>query len=147
VDRSLNLVAGDFDGLGYSAQLELLHRHLVAVEMVSRRSTPEVLRGMLRTFATNLRTTYVPSEIYPEPVRLVLVRDGKDDEANCRRKDNEIADGWQRFAPELVTWIGPGNHMTILKPPHVAMLADWLSSDIFGTGETKFKEAVYCYTN
>jgi arthrofactin-type cyclic lipopeptide synthetase C len=65
---SLNLVVADFDGLHYAAQLKLLHERLVAVKMVPRRSRPEVLRGMTRTFATNLRTTYVPSETYSGPV-------------------------------------------------------------------------------
>jgi amino acid adenylation domain-containing protein len=127
---SLNLDADDFDGLDYAAQLKLLHGRLVAVKMVHRRSTPEILRGMVRTFATNLRTTFVPSETYPGPVHLVLVRAAKDDEATCRKKHKQTADGWRRFAPELVTWCGPGNHMTVLKPPHVAALAGWLRSSL-----------------
>ena len=126
LERSLDLVADDFDGLDYSAQLEILHRRFVAVGMMPPQSRPEALSGMLRTFAMNLRTTYVPSEIYPGPVRLVLVRDAKDDEAACLKKHKETTAGWQRFAPELVTWCGPGNHMTILKPPHIETLADWL---------------------
>ena len=145
VERSLNLVAGDFDALDYSAQLELLHRHLVAVGIVSRRSTPEVLRGMLRTFATNLRTTYVPSETYPGPVGLVLACDAKDDEATNQRKHKKIAAGWQRFAPGLVTWHGPGNHMTILKPPHIAALADWLRASFGGGVETIHRKAAYLH--
>ena len=128
--RSLNLNAADFDTLDYSAQLELLHRRLVAVEMMPRRSTPEVLHGMVRTFATHLRTTYVPSETYPGPVRLVLVRDAKDDEATCQKKHEQTATGWQRFAPELVTWRGPGNHMTVLKPPHVVTLVGWIRAGL-----------------
>jgi arthrofactin-type cyclic lipopeptide synthetase C len=129
---SLNLDADDFDGLDYEAQLKRLHGRLVAVEMVSRRSTPDVLRGMVRTFATNLQTSFLPSEAYPGPMRLVLVRTATDDEATCRKKHRRIAAGWQRFAPELVTWRGPGNHMTILKPPHVAALVDWLSASLCG---------------
>jgi amino acid adenylation domain-containing protein len=129
-ERSLNLVADDFNGLDYTAQLELLHERLVMADLMSHRSKPEALHGMVRTFATNLRTTYVPSETYPGPVRLVLVRDVKDNEAASRKKHQETVAGWQRFAPGLVTWRGPGNHMTVLKPPHVATLTDWLRASL-----------------
>lgn len=128
--RSLDLDPADFDDLDYTAQLKLLHERLVALEMISSRSKPEILHGMVRTFATHLRTTYVPSETYPEPVRLVLVRDTKDDEATCRKTHRKTAAEWQRFAPGLVTWCGPGNHMTILNPPHVVKLADWLRASL-----------------
>ena len=133
---SLKLDADDFDGLDYAAQLKLLHKRLVAVGMVPRRSTPEVLRGMVRIFATNLRTTYVPSQTYTGPVSLVLVRAAKDDEATCQEKHKETAAGWQRFAPDLVTWRGPGNHMTVLNPPHVDMLAERLRASLCGGFET-----------
>ena len=46
--------------------------------------------------------------------------------AGIQKKHKETTAGWQRFAPELVTWCGPGNHMTILKAPHIETLADWL---------------------
>jgi thioesterase domain-containing protein len=36
--------------------------------------------------------------------------------------------GWRRWAPELKVWQSPGTHMTMLGKPHVAALADWLSS-------------------
>jgi arthrofactin-type cyclic lipopeptide synthetase C len=123
---TLNLAEADFDGIDYPAQLQLLHSRFVAAQIMPQRSKPASLRGMVRTFAANLRTTYGPPETYPAPVRLVLVPDAKDDEATSRRKHEQAEAGWRRFAPELVTWHGPGNHMTILDPPHVDALADWL---------------------
>jgi amino acid adenylation domain-containing protein len=144
---SLNLTADDFDGLDYAAQLRLIHGRLVGAKMILSRSTPRVLRGMVRTFATHLRTTYVPHERYPGPVRLVLVRDAKDDEATCREKHKKRAAKWQRFAPGLVTWRGPGNHMTILHPPHVVKLADLLCVSLCNMGETEHWEKDYCEAN
>jgi hypothetical protein len=35
--------------------------------------------------------------------------------------------GWERFAPNVVPWRGPGNHMTVLKMPHVIDLVEWLN--------------------
>jgi arthrofactin-type cyclic lipopeptide synthetase C len=90
---TLNLVADDFDGLNFAAQLELLHGRLEMVKLISRRPKPADLHGMVRTFATHLRTSYVPSGTYPGPVRLLLVRDAKDEEVTCRKKHKETAGG------------------------------------------------------
>jgi thioesterase domain-containing protein len=135
---SLNLNADDFDGLDYAAQLKLFHGRLMRAGMLSHRSTPEVIRGMVRIFATNLRTAYIPSKTYAGPVRLVLARTATDDEATCRKKHNETAAGWQRFAPDLITWCSPGNHMTVLSPPHVDTLSDWLRTGLCRGAETTY---------
>ena len=82
------------------------------------------------TFAAALRTSYKPEEPYPGPVRMALVNDPKlDDEANRRQYEKNI-EGWRHWAPGVMPWHGPGNHMTILKSPHVDTLADWLSREL-----------------
>jgi thioesterase domain-containing protein len=130
---SLNLVANDFEGLDYATQIKLLHERLVEVELIPRMSRPNILRGMLRIFSSNLRTTYLPSGTYPGPVFLILVCDAKDDQETCLKKYQRIVTGWRRFSPGLTTWCGPGNHMTILQPPHVAALAGYLRASLSGT--------------
>jgi thioesterase domain-containing protein len=127
-ERSLDIVAKELAALDEPAQLELLHQRLVGVGLLPRRSTPEVLRGVLRTFTANLQTAYVPSKEYAGPASLVLVRDPKDDEATAQRIHETTARGWRRFARELVVWRSPGNHMTVLEAPHVAALADRLGA-------------------
>jgi thioesterase domain-containing protein len=87
-----------------------------------------VLRGPLRTFSSCLRATYTPGGVYPDPLRIVMVNEiGYDEEAN-QRQFLETARGWQRWAPALSSCVGPGNHMTVLKEPHVRDLAALLAA-------------------
>jgi len=38
--------------------------------------------------------------------------------------------GWKQWAPQAISWAGPGNHMTILNQPHVQILADWWQNSV-----------------
>jgi thioesterase domain-containing protein len=106
-------------------RLKLAHAWLVRIGLLSRRSTPESLRGGFRTFCSALRTTYQPLHTLRGPVHLVLVRDTTLDEAANQRKDDEAVRGWRHWVPGLEYWQGPGNHMTIFRHPHVDELMDW----------------------
>jgi thioesterase domain-containing protein len=96
--------------------------------LLPMRSKPDMLKGVVRTFGAALRTTYSPS-LYPGPMRLVTVRDTRQEaSADARRREKQVED-WRRWAPRLSSWYGPGNHMTSLDDPHVAIVADWWLSD------------------
>ncbi|MBV9032963.1 MAG: alpha/beta fold hydrolase, partial [Acidobacteriaceae bacterium] len=124
---SLEITSRDLELRDESARLGLLHEQLMRVGIIPQRSNAEVLRGPVRTFAACLRTHYQPEGIYPGLLRIVLVDDSNlDDKANQRRYEQHIA-GWRRWAPDIIAWHGPGNHMTVLKPPHVYNVATWLS--------------------
>jgi arthrofactin-type cyclic lipopeptide synthetase C len=114
------------DGAGW---LELLHGKMVELGLLGARATPEVLAGPLRTFARCLRTTYRPLGVYPGRLRLVLVDDPAKDEAANHAHFVEVERGWREWAPGLVFSVGAGNHVTALKPPHVAALARLLTED------------------
>jgi thioesterase domain-containing protein/aryl carrier-like protein len=123
---SLGVVADDLISLDRPAQLKLVHERLMAAGIMPHQSTPDALNGMVRTFAANLQTSYLPSATFPGAVRLVLVPDSKEDEATFQMHYEQTTIGWRRWAPGLVAWRGRGNHMTILKSPLVTALADWL---------------------
>jgi arthrofactin-type cyclic lipopeptide synthetase C len=36
-----------------------------------------------------------------------------------------MREGWEYWAPHLHVWHGPGNHLTVLKQPHIQRLARW----------------------
>ena len=59
--------------------------------------------------------------------RLVLVDDPRKDAAANRANFAEVERGWRKWAPGLVFSVGAGNHVTALKPPHVAALAALLA--------------------
>ena len=72
-------------------------------------------------FGAALRSAYTPSSVYPGPVRLAFAKRAREGREALRFS----TDAWQRYLPNSTSWQGPGNHMTILKPPHVQDLAGW----------------------
>ena len=129
VERPLGIGPADAAALDEAGRMRLLHARLVQVGLMPQRSTPDVLRGPFRTFATCMRTLYTPDEAYPDPVRLVLVPDPELGHEENRRALADAVRGWRRWAPRLEFLEGAGNHMTALKPPHVAALAATLAAD------------------
>lgn len=125
---SLGIRPGDLDGLDNKEQLSLLHSRLLRTGLVTKFSTPEVLLGPLRTFECAARASYCPQASYLDPVHLVLLRDTKADNQTNWRKFSDNIDQWRHWAPTLISWVGPGNHITGLKTPHVSVLVEWLRS-------------------
>lgn len=131
--ESLELVAQQTLGIdrpaleaaGAAQRLQMVHAGMVRVGLIPARSRPETLKGGLRTFATTLRTDYLPQRPYHGAIRLVIVADHSADGPTNEQRNQTKTSGWRQFAPQLSCWKGPGNHMTILKPPHVAELARW----------------------
>jgi syringomycin synthetase protein SyrE len=123
LDHPLAISQAELEALDEAAQRGLLHRRLIEEGLMPRNSDPEFLRGPLRTFAAAVRAVYKPKEIYPGPIQLVLADDPKLDEAANQQKRKEAAEGWKRWAPNLVCTRAHGNHMTLLKPLHVHDIA------------------------
>ena len=124
--RSLHLQPADLDCQEASVQRQLLHSRLVSEAVVPARSHPDMLIGPLRTFASMLRTHYKPAKVYPGPVHLLLVNDPKLDPQANRLMQEQVEERWKRSAPSLTCTHVPGNHVSILKPPHVNALAEAL---------------------
>jgi arthrofactin-type cyclic lipopeptide synthetase C len=127
--RSIDIGAGEIELLDHAARLGLLHERLVRFGVVPRNSGHDVVRGPFRAFASSLRATYRPSDIYLEPLRLVLVSDPRHDEGENQAAFAKIVRGWKQRAPNVMFTVGRGNHFTALKPPHVASLASLLAAD------------------
>ncbi|MBW3631099.1 MAG: hypothetical protein KY464_17650, partial [Gemmatimonadetes bacterium] len=128
-ERSLGIGPAEVASRDESGWLKLLHGKMVGLGLLGARATPEVLAGPFRTFARCLRTTYRPLGVYPGRLRLVLVDDPAKDEAANRAHFAEVERGWRKWAPGLVFSTGAGNHVTALKPPHVAVLAGLVTGD------------------
>ena len=125
-DASLDISAADLARRDFAERLALLHRRLVEVGILRKRSSPDVLRGPFRVFASCLRTAYVPAAPSPDLVRLVVLRNARLDAAANRREQESCIAGWKEVVPELEVWHGPGNHMTAFTAPHVQELGRWL---------------------
>jgi arthrofactin-type cyclic lipopeptide synthetase C len=129
VERSLGIGPAEVASRDEAGWLKLLHGKMVGLGLLPARATPDVLTGPFRTFARCLRTTYRPLGVYPGRLRLVLVDDPRLDAAANRAYFAEVERGWRKWAPGLVFSVGAGNHVTALKPPHVATLAGLLTED------------------
>jgi thioesterase domain-containing protein len=124
-EKSLGVHRAEIESQNATGQLRLLHEGMLRVGLLPRRSTPDALRGPIRTFGAALRTGYRPQRPFPDPVRLALARDPRLDDQADQRERQATLEGWMLWSPNITCWHGPGNHFSILKPPQVHVLADW----------------------
>jgi arthrofactin-type cyclic lipopeptide synthetase C len=129
-ERSLNISRQTLEMLTPTEQLSILHKQAVQARLIPQQTTPDLLIGTIRTLAAALRTHYYPGTAYTMPANLILLADSKFDRQAQEEQFMQVAAGWQRWAPKLEVWRGPGNHMTALRLPDVRILASWLSSKL-----------------
>ena len=137
---SLGLRREDLERLHAGAQLTLLHERLISTGMMPVRSTPENLARIHDVFATCLRTPYAPRAPLDAPLFLVLARDPKLSEEQSPARHRELARQWAPWAPHMTHWTGPGNHLTILQPPHAAQLAHWVRDLALSDSQNPFAD-------
>ena len=107
-------------------QVDYLHSCLVQCGLMPRNSCASALYGTIRTFGAALRTGYFPSGTLTVPVTLVLVPLVDEDADSAHKRFESTARGWMQFAPNIQLRRGNGNHITILRLPHVASVGDWM---------------------
>lgn len=129
-EKPLGIDPNEFEGQALSMRLQLLHKGMIRVGLMPKRSQPDELLGMVRTFATALRTTYKPKQIYPSTVHLVLTQDPRLDKLSNQQDHQTIRSGWKQWVSSLTVWQGPGNHFSILKLPHVKALVQWWEKSV-----------------
>jgi thioesterase domain-containing protein len=123
LERPFGVTPRELDRCSEATQRDLLHRRLVAEGLMPSVSHSVALRGPIRTFAASIRAGYVPETAYAGPVTLVLVDDPKLDAAANQLAHQRLTAAWTRCAPRLTTAHVPGNHVSVLKHPHVRHLA------------------------
>jgi thioesterase domain-containing protein len=132
----LPIDASSLRDLDAQALIEALHRLMVNLGLMPARSKPDALRGPFYSFARACRTRYCPDTRYDAPVNLVLVRDTRLDTDADASQRQRIEQQWRVHAPALQVWHGPGNHMTVLRPPNVSRLVDWWRSTLLGSTDS-----------
>lgn len=122
---SLAIDPNAFVAVDEAGGIALIHARLVDAGILPRRSRPDVLRGPIRTFHAALHTSYVPNGNTPLEIHLGLVSDPRHDAETNRANHEEALQRWRECAPNIKLWCGPGDHFSILKPPHVRALGEW----------------------
>ncbi|ATE59259.1 thioesterase domain-containing protein [Thauera sinica] len=126
--RPLDLSIDAFEGLCCDEQLSLLHRRLVGVGLLPRASSPGQLLGSVRCFEAAVRTRYRPSGRFDGETRLVLVRGTGETVEAAAMRQYETAEAWRRLAPRLKLRRESGNHITLLRMPHIGETVRWLKT-------------------
>ncbi|MDB4888862.1 MAG: non-ribosomal peptide synthetase, partial [Gemmatimonadetes bacterium] len=126
-ERSLGVDLASLERVDDGVRLTALHGALVRAGLMPARASVRFLEWSLTVFAACMRSTYTPSERYDGCAHLVLVDDTRCDADTNRRQHAETARAWERWAPALQTTYANGNHVTVLKSPHVAHFAAQLA--------------------
>lgn len=122
--RPLKIPRSSFDRLDGSGQRQFIHTILVQEGLLHKSSDPQILEGTVRTFGAAIRISYAPDGIYPRPAHLVLADDPRLVRAEDQKRQLRNIESWKQWIPSLTHWHAPGNHFTLLEPPHVAALAN-----------------------
>jgi len=118
-DQSLSLCGADLAQLAEHLQLEKLRVAMVRAGLLSPRVGQQPLKGMLRVFAANVNTSYAPPGPFDGDVVLIQASEDRNGPADIGAR----AAAWARQARHVHTLSAPGNHMSILRLPHVTVLA------------------------
>jgi amino acid adenylation domain-containing protein len=113
--------------LHHLEQLKSLHEALIQEKLMPKGSEISALKGPLRTFSTALRTPFETDVHFPGQILLVMADDPHLRQADNQRKHQEVHARWQLAARDVAVAGVQGNHMTLLKTPHVQSLADLLN--------------------
>ncbi|WP_318841837.1 non-ribosomal peptide synthetase, partial [Dickeya dadantii] len=111
---ALDLTEPELATLTQPQRLVCLHQRLIACGVLSASSRAQDLTAIFRVFAANLRTGYQPTSLPDVTPSLILAEDAEADRMT----------GWQTLIPAIQLQRGAGNHIQLLKAPHVAFLAD-----------------------
>ena len=116
---------------------EIIHQRMVKFGLFPKQSNADVLTGIIQTFSSCLRISYIPKQVYPYLTHLVLMNEPKLDAEQNKKKHLKCVEGWRLWAPNLVVWYSPGNHMTAFKYPHVNIVAGWLQKTVLSSEDIR----------
>ena len=126
VGHTLSIIKEDLENQTEIRQAEILHRCLINEGIMTSSTMSEVLLGPIRAFAMALRSHYTPTKPYPGLVQLVLAEDDEFAQSTSPQTKESTLEGWRLWAPNLVYVQARGNHITMLKPPHLHNLVQRL---------------------
>lgn len=123
-ERRTNLARDELVPLSHEAQLAKISQAMKALSVLPRTSTVGDIRGLVRIFEANLNTHYHPELRFPGQVVLFQA-------VECSRLSEEeggydasaARQGWRDYVGQLECVPVRGKHMTLLKKPHVEVIA------------------------
>ena len=124
---SLNVDRITLERLNRFQQRELLHQRLRDLKLLPARSTSEILRGPLATFAAGIRMCYSPDRPYLGTATIVFAATNHDGEKISDLILSERVRRWKTWLPNATFRSIPGSHLTIMQSPYVKNIASLLA--------------------
>src|SRR3569833_1950657 len=126
----LSLGRDTLSRLDEDSQVERLLAGMITAGVLPQRTPLCKLQAMLRVFTANVRAGYEPLTPYGGPVLLLNAHAVTAASATGRpiMPLAEKVERWRRHSPGLEAHMLEGNHMSVLKQPHVSQLAALLSN-------------------
>lgn len=131
----LNVNTDILSGLNVDDQLALLQQRLIDTGVFPVDADINHLKGFMEVYRTNLQMDYKPKESKLD-VDLLLIRSADlqpdeiaDEKAKEIRSNEDL--GWSQWIGGVIEIIEvPGDHLTMLNPPHVEKLANVINSEL-----------------
>lgn len=116
-------------------QLHYLKEQLIRVNLLPPDAGITSVRGLVQVFKANYQAyrVYVPSKMLTTKMALFRAQDvdvKKSDISEFPQMLKEPALGWNEFSTTVSIHVVPGNHMTMMAPPHVQVLAAQLRASL-----------------
>jgi thioesterase domain-containing protein len=124
IDRSLGLAPEDLPADNLDEFLKVVHKKLVAFDLMSKRTSYSMLLGPYRGFESCLRANYVPDKSYDAEIHLIQVDDHRVGKIINDQKRSAVRSGWMRWVRRLDVTRANGNHVTLLQEPYVTAVTE-----------------------
>ena len=121
--RPTGLTRADLEGREPDEQLACLHAALVQAGLMSSRSVPSTIHGAVSVFETALRVAYRPRTALKGRLTLIFASRIAESEAAALQRMHAALQEWRGIAPQASMRLSSGNHVTVLRAPHVSVLA------------------------
>jgi thioesterase domain-containing protein/acyl carrier protein len=110
-------------------QLLYFKDKLEELNFLPMKSNLNQIRGWLQVYKTNSLMNYVPDAVTPIPITLFRAEEqGESNQTELQKASFDSPTwGWNHFSKEPTSVIFvPGNHITMMRPPHIQVLANQL---------------------
>ena len=141
--RSLSLTREALGRLDAPEQDKALLGRMIDAGVLPSRTPLKKLQALLRVFTANVKAGYEPATPYHGPVLLLNASEWSPSSSAHKPvlSPAEKADRWRRHATRLEAHTLDGNHMSVLKPPHVNQLAARMAK-AWALRATTYKDAI-----
>ncbi|EAZ91849.1 non-ribosomal peptide synthetase [Crocosphaera chwakensis] len=115
--------------LSYEGQLEYFKTYLEQAQVIAPQGDIRQVKGLLEVFKTNSQIVYSPQDSISGNLAVFRAKDS--DEITSMVETSDPSLGWQQWTSQsMQIQTIPGDHLTIMSPPHVQVLADALNQSI-----------------